>query len=142
MTVIRKCREGFLPFIRVGTMRRIREIDLEYYILNPTKKPRTPEPERLVYVGPPADECGFEDNEEERDIEMKELCNKAKPVIDAKKASDVKSPKPIRLSNKPYVGPYPSGFNQTDTQHNADKELVALLGMYSDDVAEEQEELI
>lgn len=45
MTVIRMCRDGRLPFIRVGNMRRIKEIDLEYYILNPNKKPKAPEPE-------------------------------------------------------------------------------------------------
>ncbi|MDF2948537.1 MAG: Helix-turn-helix domain [Sedimentibacter sp.] len=60
MTVIRKCRDGSLPFIRVGSMRRIKEADLEYYILNPNKKPKASEPERPVYVGPPADQNGFD----------------------------------------------------------------------------------
>lgn len=113
MTVIRKCREGYLPFIRVGTMRRIREIDLEYYLLNTTQKPKSPEPARPVYDGPPADECGFEDDVDAWKAEMNELCLKAKVKIDAenrtKQVLQPPEPPPIIVSKNP--SPYPSGFD-------------------------------
>lgn len=116
MTVIRKCRDGVIPFIRVGSMRRIKEVDLDYYILNPNKKPKTPEPERPVYVGPPADQNGFEDNKDERDKEMEELCANAKPIIaaiNAKNAREVKAPAPpLRITDKPGTGMFLSGFDK------------------------------
>lgn len=117
MTVIRKCREGLLPFIRVGTMRRIREIDLEYYMLNPNRKPKAPELERPVYVGLPADQCGFDNeaDEEERQRKTKEQCEKLKVIVadrEAKKASAVKAPElPIRITNERGTGLFPSGFD-------------------------------
>lgn len=122
MTVIRKCRDGIIPFIMVGSMRRIREIDLEYYILTQsrnTQKPKATEPERPVYDGPPADECGFEDDKVAWQKEMNELCENAKSKIDAikaKKASTVKVQAPFvssfsNLSTGDVPRKYPSGFD-------------------------------
>lgn len=39
---------------------------MKYYILNPNKKPKAPEPERPVYVGPPADQNGFDGEVDEQ----------------------------------------------------------------------------
>ncbi|MFL0245997.1 helix-turn-helix domain-containing protein [Candidatus Clostridium stratigraminis] len=130
MTVIRRCRDGSLPFIQVGNLRRIREIDLEYYLLSQsrsTHKTQVPEP---VYEGPPADECGFEDDEEARQNELTEQCEKLGEMIEAekaKKASEVKAPTPpVRITDEPGTGLYPSGFSS----------LSALLDVYADEDAE------
>lgn len=115
MTVIRKCRDGSLPFIRVGSMRRIKEADLEYYILNPNKRSKAPEPERPVYVGPPVDQNGFdsEADEQARQKELTEKCEELGRRLTAKKASTVIAPAPlIRITNKPSTGMFPSGFDE------------------------------
>lgn len=114
MTVIRKCRDGSLPFIRVGSMRRIREIDLEYYILNPNKKPKAPETERPVYDGPPAYLNGFDSEEDEiaRRKALTEQCAKLGRMIEtdrAKKVVKVPEP-PIRIGDGMGTGLFPSGF--------------------------------
>lgn len=117
MTVIRKCREGLLPFIRVGTMRRIREVDLDYYILNPNKKPKAPEPERPVYVGPPPELNGFysEADEVARQKELTEQCAAAKPIAEAwkaKQAEEMKAPEPfVSGFGGKSTGLFPSGFD-------------------------------
>jgi excisionase family DNA binding protein len=124
MTVIRLCRDGKLPFVQVGTMRRIKQIDLDYYLLNPNRKPKAPESERPVYAGLPPEQCGFAYEEDE--WSMSTLCAKAQPILDAKKASAVKVPEPVRQPDKPYVGPYKSGFYKNTG-------LEALLSVYDDE---------
>lgn len=141
MTVIRMCRDGRLPFIRVGTMRRIRVIDLEYYLLNPNKKPKSPEPERPVYDGPPPEFNGFGDDVVAWRAEMHELSTKAKAKFDAdraKKESEIKAQTPVQtpvppITNLPYSGKYPSGFDAPRTTENSTNELEVLLNAYPDE---------
>lgn len=117
MTVIRWCNSGHLPCVKIGVSRRIKESDLNC-ILNSERGPqklKAPVSKRPVYVGPPADECGFEDNKEEWQKEMNNLCAKAKTEIEvmkAVKASAVKTPEPVVSDFKGQsTGKFPSGFD-------------------------------
>ena len=117
MTVIRKCREGAIPYTMVGTMRRIREIDLEYYVLSQSKntEKRKPEPQRPVYNGPPPEQNGFGKDEVDDKFDMVNLFKRAEPALVAERVKKgiTKEPEVVtKPVNKPNTGPYPSGFDK------------------------------
>jgi excisionase family DNA binding protein len=91
MTVIRWCDSGHLPCIKVGSSRRIRESDLDYILQSERgPQPRKEAEKRPVYIGPPAEECGFycDSDEEARQKELKRLCEETKKQIESGKVSD------------------------------------------------------
>lgn len=120
MKVIEWCNSGHLPCTKVGGSRRIKEADLEF--ISPSErgpqKLRVSEPERPVYVGPPADECGFdsEADEEERRRQFKiewEAAQVQIAAIKAKRAARVaKAPNPV-INNfgSQSTDRYKSGFD-------------------------------
>lgn len=123
MTIIRRCRDGSLPFIMVGTLRRIREIDLEYYVISQASrviKPKAQEKQRPIYEGPPASECGFdtEDDEIARNMELYLQCEALKTIVEERKAKEdaIRATEQkeliVRQENglKSYTGQFPSGF--------------------------------
>lgn len=119
MKVLEWCDSGHLPCTKVGASRRIKEEDLEF-ISEAERGPRklkVSEPERPVYVGPPAEECGFEDDEEERKRILKKEWEAAKIQIAAIKAkrasatSTAKAPEPVVSNTRKSTGMYPSGFD-------------------------------
>lgn len=117
MTILRWCNSGHLPCIKIGASRRIRESDLEFILKSERgpQKLKAPEPERPVYVGPPADQNGFdsEADEQARQKELTEKCEELGRRLTAKKASTVIAPAPlIRITNKPSTGMFPSGFDE------------------------------
>ena len=90
MTVIKWCDSGHLPHIKVGSSRRIKEADLEFILQSERVPQHKKEAEkRPVYIGPPAEECGFysEADEESRLKELRELCDATKRQIKDKKVS-------------------------------------------------------
>lgn len=120
MQVIKWCDSGHLPCVKVGVSRRIKEADLEFIL--PTErgpqKLKVVEPERPVYVGPPADECGFDSaaDEEERKRQFKIEWEAAMIQIEAIKAkrgtSTAKAPETTaRGFGSQSIGMYPSGFD-------------------------------
>lgn len=87
MTVIRWCDSNYLPYIKIGVSRRIKEADLAYILKSDIeRKPiKSPEP---VYDGPSAEELGFDDDADEiiRQNELKKQCEAVKVKIEAMKA--------------------------------------------------------
>jgi len=123
MTIIRRCRDGSLPFVMVGTLRRIREIDLEYFIISQASrviKSKTPDKQTPVYDGPPASECGFETEEDEivRKNKLYLQCEALKSIVaerkareDAMKEAELQELKERQERGmKSYTGQFPSGF--------------------------------
>ena len=123
MTVIRKCREGAIPYTMVGTMRRVREIDLEYYILISSKnvEKRKPEPKRPEYSGPPAEFNGFGDDEVTERFSVANLFKKAEQSLVNErvnrgliKVPEVDERKLRKQSTDTTPSIYPSGFDVDD----------------------------
>lgn len=123
MTVIRKCREGTIPYTMVGTMRRVREIDLDYYILVSSKniEKRKPEPERPVYTGPPPEQNGFGDDEVTERFKVANLFKKAEQTLVNERVNrglikvpevDVRKLRKQSTATTPSM--YPSGFDVAD----------------------------
>lgn len=120
MRVLEWCDSGHLPCTKVGVSRRIKEEDLEFISTaeRGPQKLKAAEPERPIYDGPPAEECGFEDDEEERRQKLREEWEAAKIQIEAIKAkralieSTAKAPDPvIKVFEGQSTGRYPSGFD-------------------------------
>ena len=116
MRVLEWCASGHLPCTKVGVSRRIKEEDLDCILQSERgpQKLKAAEPERPVYVGPPAAECGFEDDEEERRRPFKKEWEAAQvqiAAIKAKRASTVKAPEPVVRDSRKSTGMYPSGFD-------------------------------
>lgn len=119
MQVLKWCDSGHLPCIKIGGSRRIKEADLEF-ISSEERGPQKlkAEPKRPVYVGPPADECGFDSaaDEEERRRQFKKEWEAAQvqiAAIKAKRASTAKAPEPVArgFGSQSTIGSYPSGFD-------------------------------
>lgn len=120
MQVIKWCDSGHLPCVKVGVSRRIKEADLEF--ISPSErgpqKLKVAEPERPIYDGPPADECGFDSaaDEEERRRQFKiewEAAQIQIAAIKAKRAARAaKAPDPVinNFGSQSTIGRYPSGF--------------------------------
>ena len=117
MRVLEWCASGHLPCTKVGVSRRIKEEDLDCILQSERgpQKLKAAEPERPVYVGPPADECGFDSaaDEEERRRQFKMEWEAAQIQIAAIKAKRAaKAPETTaRGFETQSTGRYPSGFD-------------------------------
>ena len=118
MTVIRWCNSGHLPCVKIGVSRRIKESDLDCILATERgpQKLKVSVPES-VYDGPPASECGFDNeaDEEERRRKLKEDCEAAKiqiATIKAQRAARAaKVPEPVIGDFGQSTGMFPSGFD-------------------------------
>lgn len=120
MQVLKWCDSGHLPCTKIGVSRRIKEADLEF--ISPSERGSQKlkvESERPVYVGPPAEECGFdsEADEIERQKQFKKEWEAAQIQIAAIKAkraaSTAKAPVPVArgFGSQSTTDRYPSGFD-------------------------------